>query len=30
LRVAQRFDREQPEPGPYYLVQVLRREARKS
>jgi hypothetical protein len=24
LRVAQRFDREQPEPGPYYVVQVLR------
>jgi hypothetical protein len=25
LRVAQRFDREQPEPGPYYVVQVLRK-----
>jgi hypothetical protein len=27
LRIAQRFDREQPEPGPYYVVQVLQREA---
>jgi len=25
LRVAQRWDREEPEPGPYYVVQVLRR-----
>jgi hypothetical protein len=25
LRVAQRFDREQPEPGPYYVVQVFRK-----
>jgi hypothetical protein len=25
VRLAQRFDVEQPEPGPYYVVQVLRR-----
>jgi hypothetical protein len=25
IRLAQRFDVEQPEPGPYYVVQVLRR-----
>jgi hypothetical protein len=25
IRLAQRFDVEQPEPGPYYVIQVLRR-----
>jgi hypothetical protein len=25
LRLAQRWDQEEPEPGPYYVVQVLAR-----
>jgi hypothetical protein len=25
LKLAQRFDREAPEPGPYFVVRVMRR-----